>query len=84
MQQTLSGIDLAPILPPWLLAALAVLAAAAAPNRVKKRLRDWEPARKLIYQRTGLKLRAKIDRNALPRRESMLRNAIKREKLWLR
>jgi len=29
-------------------------------------------------------LRALFDRDALPRREQMLRNAIKREGLWLR
>ena len=65
-------------------AVVARLEAICAPQPVKRILRLHEPARKLIYQRKGLKLRAKIDRNALPRRESMLRNAIKREKLWLR
>lgn len=65
-------------------AVVARLEAICAPQKIKRILRLHEPARKLIYQRKGLKLRAKIDRNALPRRESMLRNAIRREKLWLR
>ena len=65
-------------------AVVARLEAICAPQRIKRILRLHEPARKLIYQRKGLKLRAKFDRNALPRRESMLRNAIRREKLWLR
>lgn len=65
-------------------AVVARLEAICAPQKIKRILRLHEPARKLIYQRKGLKLRAKIDRNALPRREAMLRNAIRREKLWLR
>lgn len=65
-------------------AVVARLEAICAPQQIKRILRLHEPARKLIYQRKGLKLRAKFDRNALPRRESMLRNAIRREKLWLR
>ncbi|WP_444454965.1 hypothetical protein ACTTAI_06415 [Rhodobacter capsulatus] len=65
-------------------AVVAQLEAICAPQPVKRILRLYEPAKKLIYQRKGLKLRVKFDRNALPRRESMLRNAIKREKLWLR
>ncbi len=65
-------------------AVVARLEAICAPQKIKRILRLHEPARKLIYQRKGVKLRAKIDRNALPRRESMLRNAIRREKLWLR
>ncbi|MDT8267788.1 hypothetical protein RQ832_31405, partial [Roseomonas sp. DSM 102946] len=46
MQQTLSGIDLAPILPPWLLAALAVLAVLATALAVWRRARGawWRAA----------------------------------------
>jgi len=65
-------------------AAVERLEALTAPQSVKKLLRLYEPAKKLIYQGKGQQLRAKFDRGALPRREAMLRNAIKREKLWLR
>ena len=61
-----------------------VLEDLAAPNPVKRLLRDYDPMRKLIYQGKGRKLRALFDRSALPRKEQMLRNAIKREGLWLR
>ena len=61
-----------------------VLEDLAAPNPVKRLLRAYEPMRKLIYQGKGRKLRALFDRDALPRKEQMLRNAIKREGLWLR
>ena len=61
-----------------------LLEAVAAPNRVKQVLKGYEPMRKMIYQGKGRKVRALFDRNALPRREQMLRNAIRREGLWIR
>lgn len=64
--------------------AVEVLEEVTAPQPVKKILRLHEPAKKLIYQGKGRKLRAKFDRNDLPKREHVLRNAIKREGLWLR
>lgn len=65
-------------------AAVAALEAATAPKAVRQILRNYEPAKKLIYQNKGAKLRAMFDRADLPRREHVLRNAIKREGLWLR
>lgn len=64
--------------------AVAVLEEIARPNPVKKVLRGSEAMRKLVYQGKGQKLRALFDRKALPRREQALRNAIRREGLWLR
>lgn len=61
-----------------------VLEAVAAPNAMKRVLRDYEPFRKLIYQGKGQAIRAMFDRAALPRREQMLRNRIKAEGLWFR
>ncbi|WP_372840971.1 hypothetical protein [Phaeovulum sp.] len=61
-----------------------VLEAVSKPNPIKRLLRDYDPIRKLIYQGKGHKLRAMFDRDALPRKEQILRNAIKRERLWLR
>jgi hypothetical protein len=51
---------------------------------LRKLLRDHEPARVLIYQNRGRKIRALFDRADLPRREQVIRNTIKREGLWLR
>ena len=55
-----------------------------APNPIKKVMKLYEPAKKLIYQGKGRKVRAMFDRNDLPRREKVIRNTIKREGLWLR
>jgi len=56
----------------------------AAPNRIKRVLKTHEPAKRMIYQGRGQKLRALFDRNALPRREQMLRNQIKKAGFWMR
>jgi hypothetical protein len=61
-----------------------VLEAVAAPNAVKRILKEYEPFKKLIYQGKGQAIRAMFDRTALPRREQMLRNRIKAEGLWFR
>lgn len=65
-------------------AVVAALEGYCAPNAVKRVLREHEPLKKLVYQRKGHKLRALFDRDALPRREQVIRNTIKREGLWLR
>ncbi|MCE5972688.1 hypothetical protein LZA78_04265 [Sinirhodobacter sp. WL0062] len=65
-------------------AAVEMVEQVCAPNPVKKILKTYEPAKKLIYQGKGRDLRAIFDRDALPRREQALRNAIRREGLWLR
>ena len=64
--------------------AVAVLEEATAPQPVKRVLRQWEPARRFIYQRRGAKARALFDRNDLPRREAAIRKTLKAEGLWLR
>ena len=61
-----------------------VLQEVAASNAIKKVVKDYEPFRKMIYQGKGEQVRALFDRDDLPRREQMIRNAIKREGLWLR
>ncbi|MCA0273044.1 MAG: hypothetical protein LCH69_13420 [Proteobacteria bacterium] len=65
-------------------AAVAALEAAIAPNPLKKHLKDYEPLKRLVYQKRGEKIRAMFDRDALPRREQVIRNTIKRAGLWLR
>ena len=56
----------------------------AAPNRVKRVLKQYEPFKKMIYQGKGRKLRAEIDRTNLPRPESRLRKMLRNRKLWMR
>jgi len=61
-----------------------VLETVTAANRVKKVLKGHEPIKRMVFQRRGHKVRALFDREFLPRREQMIRNKIKREKLWMR
>jgi hypothetical protein len=65
-------------------AVVALLEAVAAPNRIKRVLKEYEPAKRMIYQGRGAKLRALFDREALPRREQMIRNQIKKAGFWMR
>lgn len=65
--------------------AVDVLETVTADKALKRLLRDWEPARKLIYQGKGRqKIRPLFDRDDLPRQEQVIRNTIKREGWWLR
>ena len=61
-----------------------VLETVSAPNKIKKVLKNLDPIKKMVFQRKGHKVRALFDRDHLPRREQMIRNKIKREKLWMR
>jgi hypothetical protein len=63
---------------------LAVLERVTAPNPVKKILKEYEPFKRLVYQRKGHEVRALFDRADLPRREQSIRNTIRRAGLWLR
>lgn len=55
-----------------------------APNKIKKHLKGWEAARKLIFQGKGReKIRSKFDRNDLPPREKAIRDKLKRLGWWL-
>lgn len=64
--------------------AVAVLEHIAAPNPMKKLLRGHDPIRRMVYQGKGETARAMFDRNDLPRREKMIRNALRRAGLWMR
>lgn len=65
-------------------AVLDILETAVAHNRIKRRLREWEPARKLIYQGKGRdKVRSLFDRDALPTKEQPIRNTLKKRGWWL-
>ena len=61
-----------------------VLESAAAPNKIKKVLKQYDPAKRMIFQGRGAKVRAMFDQNNLPRREQQIRNRIKREGFWMR
>ena len=47
-------------------------------------MKEYEPFKKLLYQGKGQKIRAMFDRSDLPRKEQVIRNAIRRAGLWLR
>ena len=55
-----------------------------APNKIKKVLKRWEAAKRLIYQGKGARARALFDRKSLPPKEQAIRNRLKRENLWMR
>ncbi|MCB4455858.1 hypothetical protein [Leisingera sp. McT4-56] len=61
-----------------------VLHEVAAPNRIKKVLKGYEPIKRMVYQGRGEKVRALFDRENLPRREQAIRNRIKSEGFWMR
>ena len=63
-------------------AVLAVLEAATAPNRIKRRLKDWEPAKKLIYQGKGRDKVRPLFANGLPPKEKPIRQALKKSGWW--
>lgn len=65
-------------------AVVDVLESVTAPNRIKKVLKSYDPIKRMVFQRRGHKVRALFDRDHLPAREQMIRNKIKREKLWMR
>ena len=61
-----------------------VLHEVAAPNKVKKVLKGYEPIKRMVYQGRGEKVRAMFDRDHLPRREQVIRNRIKSAGFWMR
>lgn len=65
-------------------AVVQALENVTAPNKVKKWLKQYDPFKRMIYQRRGEKVRAMFDQNDLPPRERQLRNRIKKEGFWLR
>lgn len=65
-------------------AVVEALEFAAAPNRIKKALKQYEPIKRMVYQNRGAKVRALFDRDNLPRKEQAIRNRIRREGFWMR
>ena len=64
----------------WVLAALE---AATAPPEIKRVLREWEPARKLIYQEKGRQKIRPVFADMPRAPEKMIRNQLKARGWWL-
>ena len=64
--------------------AVELLEEIAAPNRIKKALKQYEPIKRFVYQGKGDRARIMFDRDDLPRREQMIRQRLKKNGLWLR
>ena len=56
----------------------------AAPNKLKKLLKQYDPFKRMIYQKRGRKARALFDQANLPKREAAIRNTLKRNGFWMR
>jgi len=56
----------------------------AAPNPVKKLLKNYDAIKFMIYHGRGQKVRALFDRDNLPRKEQAIRNTIRRNNFWIR
>lgn len=65
-------------------AVVEVLETVAAPQKIKKLLKQYDPFKRMIYQGRGTKVRALFDRNNLPRKEQAIRNRIKSAGFWMR
>lgn len=61
-----------------------VLETVAAPNKIKKILKQYEPIKRMVYQGRGQKVRALFDRDNLPSKEQAIRNRIKKAGFWMR
>lgn len=61
-----------------------VLETVTAPNRIKKVLKEHQPIRRMVYHGHGERARALFDRGDLPRKERVIRNTLRRAKLWMR
>lgn len=65
-------------------AVVEVLETVTSPHKIKKTIKQYEAIKLMIFQRKGHLVRALFDRENLPDREQVIRNRIKREKLWMR
>lgn len=63
---------------------IAWLKEVLAPNKIKKVAKEYEPFKRMIFQNRGQKVRDLFDQDALPQKEQMIRNQIKKANLWMR
>lgn len=61
-----------------------VLEQVAAPNAVKKVLKQYDPIKFMVYHGRGQKVRALFDQENLPRKEQGIRKRIKDNGYWMR
>ncbi len=54
------------------------------PNWIKKVIKDYDPIKRMVYQKRGAKVRDLFDQNNLPRKERAIRNRIRKEGYWMR
>lgn len=64
-------------------AVVALIEDLAHSPKIKKHLREWLPAKRMIYQQKGTKARALFDRASLPPHEQAIRKTLKAEGLWI-
>jgi hypothetical protein len=65
-------------------AVVALVEELSAPQEVKKVLKDYEPAKRFLYQGRGHKARALFDRENLPASEQPIRQKLKKRGFWMR
>lgn len=65
-------------------AVIDCLETVAAPNKLKKVLKGYDPIKRMVYQGRGAKVRDLFDQNDMPRREQAIRNRIKSNGFWMR
>lgn len=61
-----------------------ILEQVAAPQPIKKVLKQYDPMKRMIYQGRGQKVRNMFDRANLPRKEQAIRNQIRKAGHWMR
>ncbi|WP_456390697.1 hypothetical protein [Profundibacter sp.] len=54
------------------------------PNKIKKVVKQYDPIKRMIFQRRGHKVRAMFDRGNRPDMEKKIRNQSRREGFWMR
>ncbi len=64
--------------------AVKMMEEVAAPNKIKKWLKQYDAFKRMIYQGRGQKVRAMFDRDDMPPREKQIRNKIKSAGFWIR
>jgi hypothetical protein len=64
--------------------AVAVMEDVAAPNKIKKWVKQYDAFKRMIYQGRGQKVRAMFDQNDMPPKEKQIRNRIKSAGFWIR
>lgn len=61
-----------------------LLETVAAPNEIKKILKQYDPIKFMVYHGRGQKVRDLFDQSDLPRKEQTIRNRIKKNGFWMR